>query len=73
MVEPLKKIGFLNPEELFPAVFPIFCSPIDYYKKSYTFMLWVRDDEYLNDIAPFEKWYITKGDGDADRPNNFIV
>ena len=36
-------------------------------------MLWIRDDEYLNDIAPFEKWYITKGDGDADRPNNFIV
>jgi len=73
MIDPLKKIGFLKLEELSPAVFTIFCSPVDYYKKSYTFMLWIREEEFFDDLAPFEKWYITKGDGDADRPNNFIV
>lgn len=66
---PLKSLGFVPEQELLPLVIPIFCSPIDYYKKKYTLMFWVKDSQAFGDIPSIHHWYVTKGDGDSDRPN----
>ena len=66
----LAAAGFQTPEELAPARFPIFTSPVDYYKTTYPFMFWSADERRYEPLPPFSEWYITKGDGDADRPND---
>lgn len=65
----VSSLGFKTPEELRPCVFPVFCNPIDYNKKKYPFMFWSRDESFYAKLPKFNDWYITKGDGDADRPN----
>ena len=66
--EALKPLGFMTPEELEPSVIPIFTNPIDYYKAKYPFMFWSKDEGMHKQVPLIDKWYITKGDGDADRP-----
>ena len=65
----LKKLDFVTLDELAPAVTPLLCSPIDYHKTDYSFMFWSRNKELSDQSPSFDKWYIIKGDGDADRPN----
>jgi GNAT superfamily N-acetyltransferase len=65
----LKKLGFVTLDELSPAVVPLLCSPIDYHKTDYSFMFWSRNKKMSATLPDFDQWYITKGDGDADRPN----
>lgn len=66
--EVVKKCGFLYENEI-ETKFPIFCSPIDYEKQSYPVMFWSKDEIMYEHLPLFETWYLTKGDGDADRPN----
>lgn len=68
LFDVLQKIGFLTPEQIEPGIIPIFCSPVDYYKTKYPLMFWIKNEEKHKQMPPFEKWYMTKGDGDADRP-----
>ena len=67
--EDLKPLGFLEPKDILPSVLPIFTKPVDYYKVSYPFLFWAKDEELHKQMPTIDKWYITKGDGDADRPN----
>lgn len=67
--ESIKSLGFKSPEELAPAEIPILCNPIDYNKKKYPFMFWAKDENWHSKVPSLDQWYITKGDGDADRPN----
>ena len=68
--ETVKPLGFVTPDELFPAVVTIFTKPVDYYKTTYPFMFWSKDASLYKTLPTFDKWYVTKGDGDADRPND---
>lgn len=70
----LRPLGFLSSEELNPIIFPHFCSPVDYFKKEYPFMFWAKNDDLFKKAPTnLEHWYVTKGDGDADRPNDAWV
>src|SRR3989344_6399156 len=64
----IKESGFVDPDSL-GTVLPIFCNPVDYYKTKYPVMLWAKDETIYDSLPPFQNWYLTKGDGDADRPN----
>lgn len=68
LFDVLQKIGFLTPEQIEPSIIPIFCSPVDYYKTKYPLMFWIKDEEKHKQMPSLGKWYMTKGDGDADRP-----
>jgi len=65
----LRLLGFISIEDSKPAEFPLLCQPVDYYKQQYLFMFWAKDKSLIKKLPAFENWYITKGDGDADRPN----
>lgn len=69
--EALRPLGFVEDTKLSPIEVPIWCNPVDYAKKSYPFMFWAKDAETFAQ-APMDlsQWYVTKGDGDADRPND---
>lgn len=65
----VERAGFVSPEKLLPAKIPLLCNPINYEKKGYPVMLWSKNNSLHKRMIPLNEWYITKGDGDADRPN----
>lgn len=65
----LRDLGFRTLAELQHIEIPLLCSPIDYYKVQYRYMCWFADERLKDTYSDVAHWYITKGDGDADRPN----
>ena len=65
----LKSCGFKTKQQLKPTIIPTHLQPVDYTKADYPFMFWSKNDKLYKKLPAFNKWYITKGDGDADRPN----
>jgi len=69
-MDSLNKLGFSSDEKEPHSLIPMYFNPIIKSKKhiNFVFKLINNDhlDERLNDI---DNWYITKGDGDQDRPN----
>ncbi len=69
-VESLKKTGFKEANKKPYSLIPILFNPIDRKRKNINFAFkLVNEDLYDERINDINNWYITKGDGDQDRPN----
>ena len=65
-INPLLERGFLPGHHPLAAQIPILFQPVDRGRCGIPFMA------YLNNLSAYERslaWYVTKGDGDQDRPN----
>jgi hypothetical protein len=58
--------GFLSADESATAQLPTLFQPIDWRRQNISFMAYLRNMPGATEI---HDWYVTKGDGDQDRPN----
>lgn len=61
----LRRNGFVPVDELGP--FPLLFQPLDYTERDIPFMAVAREPADVV-LPPHGSWYVTKGDGDQDRP-----
>jgi hypothetical protein len=61
----LRRSGFIRDDEPFVAQLPILLQPIDRRRTAIPFMAYLPTVGEPHDLD----WYVTKGDGDQDRPN----
>ncbi len=67
--DQLRTVGFL-PAELHPwGEIPRLFQPIDYRPLGITFVFTAQSKELQVALSEMGSWYVTKGDGDQDRPN----
>jgi hypothetical protein len=66
MSEVMTQHGFLPGEDEAAAQLPTLFQPIDWKRQSIPFMAYLRN---APDALEVNDWYVTKGDGDQDRPN----
>src|SRR2546422_2867901 len=64
--EMMIRQGFLAGEDEAAAQLPTLFQPIDWKRQSISFMAYLRN---APDATELDDWYVTKGDGDQDRPN----
>jgi len=62
----MSRQGFLSGEEAAASQLPTLFQPIDWRRKSISFMAYLRNTPKAIEV---HDWYVTKGDGDQDRPN----
>ena len=62
----MSRWGFLPGEHEAVEQFPILFQPVDRRRSGITFLAYLRN---FPDAANNFDWYVTKGDGDQDRPN----
>ena len=62
----LTREGFLPGEDEAAAQLPILFQPIDWRRQGISFMAYLRNTPGADGLRD---WYVTKGDGDQDRPN----
>ncbi len=66
----LKSIGFFEVSKTIFRNFPVLFNPVSYKKNFINFAVWTQDKNISqNAFYNQANWYLTKGDGDADRPN----
>jgi len=66
----LRKLGFA-PESEFPdIVVPYLFQPLDHRRRGTNFVAWNSLEDEAGEIASdLQRWFVTKGDNDQDRPN----
>lgn len=66
----LRSLEFKEANEEPLSSIPLLFNPISTRKKEINFAFKFRDENLIDDrIKDFNNWYLTKGDGDQDRPN----
>ncbi len=69
-IESLKKVGFREDNEEPYDSIPMLFNPVDRNRKTVNFAFNINDKKlFYMRIEDINNWYITKGDGDQDRPN----
>jgi hypothetical protein len=63
---PLRAAGFVGPEQLGAAPLPMLFQPLD---RSRTGILFMAHLQKVPEAAGITDWYVTKSDGDQDRPS----
>lgn len=68
--ESLIQLGFKNSKEKGYRNIPLLLNPVDKTRKAINWVAYTKDPLLSDNILPNpDNWYITKGDGDQDRPN----